>query len=223
MKYLEMFKKIQMNIPFIEAISHMPHYAKFLKEIVSNKKKLEEYATIALTEECSAVIQNKLPPKLKDPGSFTIPCTIGTCGIDKSLCDLGASINLMPLSIFQKLGMGELKPSTTTLQLADRSVRYPLGVLEDVLVKVGKFYFPADFLVLEMSEDSNTPIILGRPFLATGGALIDVQQGKLTLRVGNDTQEFNVFKSMKFPSLDDSCFSIDIVEHLVCEGIGRQR
>ena len=102
----------------------------------------------------------------------------------------------MPLLIFQKLGMGELKPSTAALQLTDRSVRHPLGVLEDVLVNVGKFYFPVYFLVLEMSKDSNILIILGRPFLATGGALIDIQQGKLTLRMVNKTQEFNVFKAI---------------------------
>ena len=107
-----MFKKLQMNIPFIEVIAHMPYYAKFLKELVSNKKKLEEYATISFTKECSAVLQNKLPPKLKDLGSFTIPCTIGTHGIKRSLCDLGASVNLMPSSIFNKLGIGELVPTT---------------------------------------------------------------------------------------------------------------
>ena len=115
LKLLEMFKKLQMNISLIEAIAHMPHYAKFLKEIVSNKKKLEEYAIVALTEECSAVIQNKLPQKLKDLGSFTIPCSIGHVDIQKSLCDLGAGVNLMPSSIFNKLRIGELVPTTISL------------------------------------------------------------------------------------------------------------
>ncbi|KAJ9174036.1 hypothetical protein P3X46_017109 [Hevea brasiliensis] len=120
----------------------MPSYAKFLKEILSKKRKLEDYGTVALTEECSAILQNKLPLKLKDPGSFSIPCLIGDKKIDKALCDLGGSI-------------GELKPTTISLQLADRSVKYPIGILENIPIKVGKFFIPVDFVVLEMEEDFN--------------------------------------------------------------------
>ncbi|KAM6584068.1 hypothetical protein CsatB_011070 [Cannabis sativa] len=155
----------------------MPRYVKFMKKILSKKRKLEDYETVALTEECSAILQKKLPPKLKDPGSFNIPCSIGGSVETKALCDLGASINLMPLSVFKRLGLGKAKPTTVTLQLADRSLTHPRGIIEDVLVKVGKFIFPADFLILDMEEDSTIPIILGRPFLATGRALIDVQKG----------------------------------------------
>ncbi|KAL0440346.1 UNVERIFIED_CONTAM: hypothetical protein Slati_2517600 [Sesamum latifolium] len=144
----------------------MPSSAKFLKEVFSNKRKWEEGETVKLNEECSAILQNKLPPKLKDPGSFSIPCTIGNIDFDKVLCDLGASVNLMPYSIFEKLGMHELTPSIITLQLADRSIKYPRGIVEDVLVKVGKFIIPVDFIVLDMEEDKNMPLILGRPFLA---------------------------------------------------------
>ena len=136
-----------------------------------------------LTEECSAILQKKLPQKVKDPGSFTIPCTIGKSSFDKALCDLGASINLMPLSVFKKLGLGEVKPTTISLQLADRSLTYPRGVIEDVLVKVDKLIFPADFIVLDMEEDKDIPIILGRPFLATGNAIINVPKGELSLQV----------------------------------------
>ena len=132
-----------------------------------------------LTEECSAILQRKIPQKLKDPGSFTISCTIGDFNFNKVLCDLGASINLMPLSIFRKLGLGEVKPTTVSLQLADRSIKHPRGIIEDVLVKVDKFIFPADFIVLHMEEDREIPLILGRPFLATCRLLIDVHQGKL--------------------------------------------
>ncbi|XP_020262292.1 uncharacterized protein LOC109838247 [Asparagus officinalis] len=114
-KFLEILKKLHINIPFTEAISQMPSYAKFLKEILSNKRKLEEYETVALTEECSAIIQNKLPPKLKDPGSFSIPCVIGNVSINRALCDLGASVSLMPMSIYKKLGIGDLKPTTISL------------------------------------------------------------------------------------------------------------
>ncbi|XP_062103175.1 uncharacterized protein LOC133814198 [Humulus lupulus] len=127
-----------------------------------------------LTKECSAILQRKLPQKVKDPGSFTIPCIIGGSSFDKDLCDLGASINLMPLSVFKKLGLGEVKPTTITLQLADHSLTYPRGIIEDVLVKVDKFILPPDFVVLDMEEDQEILIILGRPFLVTRRALIDV-------------------------------------------------
>ena len=184
--FFKILKNLHINIPFVDAITQMPRYAKFLKEILTNKKKLKEHERINLNEECSAILQNKLPQKLKDPGSFTIPCIIGDCSFDKVLCDLGASINLMPFSIFRKLGLGEPKPTTITLQLADRSIKYPRGIVEDVLVKVNKFIFPVDFIVLDMEEDYDVPLILGRPFLATGGALIDVQQEKLILRVQDE-------------------------------------
>ncbi|KAL6523503.1 hypothetical protein OROGR_017106 [Orobanche gracilis] len=151
------------------------------------KQRLWDYETVMLTEESSAVIQRKLPQKLKDPGSFNVPCTIGNIYFKRALCDLGASINLMPLSIFRNLGVGEMKATSITLQLADRSVAYPRGIVEDVLVKVDKFIFPADFVVLDMDEDGDLPLILGRPFLATGKALIDVENGELTLRE-NDEQ-----------------------------------
>ncbi|XP_052206778.1 uncharacterized protein LOC127811105 [Diospyros lotus] len=211
-KFLEVFKKLHINIPFAEALSQMPSYAKFMKEIISNKRKLEEHETVMLTEECSAILQNKLPPKLKDPGSFTIPCTIGSLYFERSLCDLGASINLMPFSIFQKLGLGEAKPTRVSLQLADRSVKHPRGIVEDILVKVDKFIFPADFIILDMAEDRDIPLILGRPFLATGRALIDVQKGQLMLRLNDEQITFNVFEALKFPTASDSCFRIDILD-----------
>ncbi|XP_022854263.1 uncharacterized protein LOC111375637 [Olea europaea var. sylvestris] len=166
--------------------SGMPSYVKFLKDIISNKRKLEDHETVILTEECSAKIQKKLPPKLKDPRSFIVPCIIGDFCFDKALCNLGVSINLMPLSIFRKLGLGEPKVTTVTLQLADRSLTHPRGIIEDVLFKVDKLIFLADFLILDMEEDKDVPIILGQPFLATARALIDVQQGQLTPRLGEE-------------------------------------
>ncbi|XP_027337115.1 uncharacterized protein LOC113850771 [Abrus precatorius] len=198
-------RKLHINILFVEAISQMSKYAKFLKEMLSNKKKLEEFEIVKLNEECSEILLRKLPPKLKDPGSFTILCTIGNSYFDKALCDLGASINLMPFSVFRRLGMQEPKPTSISLQLADRSITYPRGIVEDVLVKVDKFIFPADFIVLDMEEDDEVPIILGRPFLATGRTIIDVQQGKLTLRLNEEEVVFKVFNSLKHPSTFDSC------------------
>ncbi|XP_024990570.1 uncharacterized protein LOC112524855 [Cynara cardunculus var. scolymus] len=134
-------------------------YAKFLKDILSKKKKLTEYETVALTEGCSALLTNKIPPKLKDPGSFTIPCSIGGKEIGKALCDLGASINLMPLSVFNTLCIGEARPTTVTLQLANKSIAYPKGKIVDVLVQVDKFIFPADFIILDFEADKDIPII----------------------------------------------------------------
>ncbi|XP_062119374.1 uncharacterized protein LOC133833134 [Humulus lupulus] len=203
-KFLEVLKKLHINIPFAEALEKMPSYVKFMKDILSKKRKMEDFEIVAFTEECRAILQKKLPPKLRDPGSFKIPCTIGRIEGINALCDLGASINLMPLSVFKRLQLGEAKPTTVTLQLADRSLAHPRGVIEDVLVKVDKFIFPVDFIVLDMEEDSNVPIILGSPFLATGQALIDVQIGELKLRVQGEEVVFNVLKAMTYPGASDN-------------------
>jgi hypothetical protein len=180
----------------------MPSNAKFLKEVISNKRKIEEGETVNLTEECSAIIQNKLPPKLKDPGSFSIPCVIGSETIKKVMCDFGASVSLMSLSLYERMGIGELKPTRMTLQLADPSVKYPVGIIEDVPVKVEGIYIPADFVMMEMEEDIQVPILLGRPFLATAGAIIDVKHGKLAFNVGKETVEFEFANLMKGPSIN---------------------
>ena len=154
-----------------------------MKKILESKKKLEEYGTITLTKECNVILQKKLPPKLQDPGSFAIPFSIGTRVSGKALCDLGATINLMLLLMFKRLKLGEPKLTTINLQLADRSYLHPRGIIENVLVKVGKFNLPANFFILDMKEDDSVPIILGKPFLATGKAQINFQEGELKLRV----------------------------------------
>ena len=147
---------------------------------------------------------------MKDPGSFTIPCSIGKYEFKKVLCDSGASINLMPLSVVQRLSLGELTPTTIILQMVDRSMAQPEGVLEDVLVKVGKFIFPVDFVVMKMEEDNQVPLLLGRPFLATRAALIDVQKGELTLRMGNEAVHFNLDKSLTQSDVDvENCNVVD--------------
>ena len=153
-KFLDIFKKIEINIPFAEVISQMPLYAKFLNEVLSKERKIAEEGIVNLTATYSAIIQQKLPAKMKDPGSFTIPCSIGKYEFKKALCDSGASINLMPLSVVQRLSLGELTPITITLQMADRSMAQQEGILEDVLVKVGKFVFLVDFIVMKMEEDT---------------------------------------------------------------------
>ncbi|CAN6713111.1 unnamed protein product [Malus baccata var. baccata] len=212
---LDLFKKVHINIPFLDAVKQIPSYAKFLKDICTNKKRFVEHEKVMLSEECSAVLQQKLPPKLKDPRSFTIPCTIGKFSFEKALFDLGASVNLMPFTIFKQLGLGEMKSTSVSLQLADRSVTYPRGIIEDVLVRVDQFILPADFLVLDMEEDREIPIILGRPFMATAGTLIDVQKGLLTLRVQGKEVVFKVFEAMKYPSDFERCFRVEALEELV--------
>ena len=149
---------------------------------------------------------------MKDPGSFTIPCIIGGVEIQKSLYDSGASINLVPLSIAKQLSLRDLIPTSITLQMADISMVKPEEVLEDVLVTVGKFVFPVDFIFLDMEEDSQVPLLLGRPFLATGAALIDMQKGVLTLRVGEEAAAFNLIKSMQNVDIDrENCIVVDDV------------
>ena len=219
-KFMDVFKKLHINIPFADALEQMPSYVKFMKDILSQKRRLADFETVNLTEECSAILQRKLPQKLKDPGSFTIPCTIGNAIFERALCDLGASINLMPLSIFKRLGLGEARPTTVTLQLADRSLKHPRGIIEDVLVKVDKFIFPADFIVLDMEEDKEIPIILGKPFLATGRAMIDVQRDELKLRVQEEEVKFNMFEAVRHPAESDTCFMAEIVEAIVSSRSG---
>ena len=188
----------------------MPIYAKFMKEILNKKRNIGEEGIVNLTATCSAIIQQQLPAKMKNPGSFTIPCSIGKYEFKKALCDFGATINLMPLSVVQRLSLGELTPTAITLQMADRSMAQLEGILEDVLVKVGKFIFPADFVIMKMEEDTQVPLLLGRPFLTTGAALIDVQKGELTLRVGNEAVHFNLNRSLEHPDVDaESCMAVE--------------
>ena len=188
----------------------MPIYANILKGILSKKRKIADEGIVNLTAICNAVIQQKFPAKMKDPGSFTIPYSIGKYEFKKALCDSGASINLMPLSVVKRLSLGELTSTTITLQMADRSMAQQEGILEDVLFKVGKFIFPVDFFIMKMEEDTQVPLLLGRPFLATGVALVDVQKGELTLRVGNEAVHFNLNRSLEHPDVDaESCMAVE--------------
>ncbi|XP_073120719.1 uncharacterized protein [Henckelia pumila] len=181
--FLDIFEKLHINIPFTDTLQKMPKYAKFLKEVMSRKRKLEDFEMVNLTEECSAILQKKIPQQLKDLGSFMILGTIGYSNFNKELYDLGANINLIPLSIFRILGFGEVKPMPIALQLEDRSLTYPRGIIGDVLVKIDKFIFPANFVVIDMEEDEDMSLILGRPFFATAEANIDVKKGDFSMGV----------------------------------------
>ena len=181
----------------------MPLYAKFMKETLSRKKNIAEEGIVNLTATYSAVIQNSLPEKMQDPGSFTIPCKIGHDDMGITLCDSGASINLMLLSFAKRLILGELIPTTMTLQMVDITLAHLEGILKDVLIKVGKFIFPVNFVVIDIEEDKPVPLLLGRPFLATRTSLIDVKKGELTLRVGDEAVSFNLNHSLKHPELSN--------------------
>ena len=194
---LEALRQVKVNIPLLDLIKQVPAYAKFLKDLCTIKKGLGIEKKAFLTEQVSAIIQSKYPVKYKDPGSPTISVNIGGNCIDKSLLDLGASVNLMPYLVYKQLGLGELKPTNITLSLADRSVKIPKGIVEDVLVKIDKFYYPVDFVVLDTepiaNEPNHVPIILGRRFLATANAIINCRNGIMQLTFGNMTLELNIF------------------------------
>ncbi|GKA51680.1 reverse transcriptase domain-containing protein [Tanacetum coccineum] len=179
-----MFKKIHVDITLADALILMPKYQKMLKSLLSNKEKLIEIAKTPMNANCSAVILKKLPEKLGDPGRFLIPCNFGEFDNYLALADLGASINLMPLSIWKKLGLPDLTSTRMVLELADRTISKPLGIAENVFVKVGKFYFPVDFVILDFVADLRVPLILGRPFLRTARVLIDVHGEELVIRDG---------------------------------------
>ncbi|GKC94094.1 DNA-directed DNA polymerase, partial [Tanacetum coccineum] len=201
-------------IPFLRRLRKEKEEAqqkKFLENL-----KLEEAYTIIMNERCSVVLLNKLPSKEKDPGSFTIPCDIGQFHINNALTDLGASISLMPYTMYEKLGLGEPKATRMSLELADRSIQYPRGIIKNVLIKVDKFVILIDSVILDMPEDSRVPIILGRPFLATARAMIDVFNKKITLRVGDDEVIFDVDQSIKRPPTeDDECYRIDDLDDII--------
>ncbi|GKA71682.1 reverse transcriptase domain-containing protein [Tanacetum coccineum] len=198
-KFLQMFKKLHFNISFAEALAQMPKYAKMLKDLLSNKEKLLELANTPLNENCLAVLLKKLPEKVRDPGKFLIPYDFSELEDCMALADLGASINLMPLSVWKTLMLPELVPTRMTLKLANRSVAYPAGIVEDVFVQVGKFTFPVDFVVVDYDVDPRVPLIIGRPFLRTARALVDVYGEDLTLRVGDEKLIFNVESTLKYP------------------------
>ncbi|KAM1769092.1 hypothetical protein ACFX12_046969 [Malus domestica] len=215
---LETFRKVQVNIPLLDAIKQVLRYAKFLKELCTTRKRISSKEVVKVSENVSAILQRKLPTKCKDPGSFTIPCVIGNTRFESAMLDLGASINVMPYSIYASMHLGKLKNDGVIIQLADRSNAYPKGVLEDVLVQVNHLIFPADFYMLEMDESDNSPtlpIFLGQPFMKTTRTKIDVFNGTLTMEFDGEVINFKLSDFIKYPSEDHSCFSIDVFASLV--------
>ncbi|XP_057444282.1 uncharacterized protein LOC130736467 [Lotus japonicus] len=223
---LEIFKKVEVNIPLLDALKQIPRYAKFLKELCTQKRKLKGNERVRMGRNVSAIIGkagkpapvSDVPEKCEDPGTFSVPCVIGDTKFENAMLDLGASINVMPMSIFKSLSLGPLKPTGVVIQLANRSTTHPAGWVEDVLVRVGELVFPADFYVLEMEKGSSrntVPIILGRPFLKTARTKINVYAGTLTMEFGDIVVRINIFDAMKHPPEDFSVFHIDLLDELL--------
>ncbi|KAA3470831.1 hypothetical protein EPI10_016509 [Gossypium australe] len=199
---LDTFRKVEINIPLLNAIKQVPRYAKFLKELCTGKKKLMGNEIVGVGENAFMVLQRKIPPKRKDQGMFAISCKIGNVGIKKSMCYLGAFINVMPLFVYKLLDTGHLKETRVIIQLVDRSIVYPEGVLEDVLVKVNELIFPTDFYIIKMEDDkskNSSNILLGKPFLSTERMEIDVRSGTLTMEFDGEAVKLNVYEVLAAP------------------------
>ncbi|XP_071704116.1 uncharacterized protein [Rutidosis leptorrhynchoides] len=209
----ETFKQVKINIPLIDAIKQIPAYVNFLKDLCVQKRKLNASLPkkIKLTEKVSDVISGSLPPKFKDPGTPLISVTVGNVNIKKALLDLGASINILPSSLVERYELGTLKQTDILIQLADRSFRTPRGMLENVIMKVEDFYYPVDFVVMDIEtnfRETQPTIILGRPFLAIIDALINCRTGVMDISFGNKRSRINIFNSLHTPNVQD-CFVLD--------------
>ena len=226
---LEVFRQVKVNIPLLDMIKQVPTYAKFLKDLCTVKKGLNVNKKAFLTEQVSAIIESKTPVKYKDPGCPTISVNIGGISIEKELLDLGASVNLLSYSMYKQLGLGELKPTSITLSLADRSIKIPKGTIEDVLIQVDRFYYPVDFVVLDTEPvavgPNHVPIILGRPFLATSNAIINCRNGIMQLTFGNMTLELNIFHLGKrhMHSEEDDFEEVYILDTILEEQANQQQ
>ncbi|XP_042758017.1 uncharacterized protein LOC122197905 [Lactuca sativa] len=200
---MQMFKRVQINIPLLEAIKQVPRYARFLEDLCVSKNKLKGNQVVTVGEHVFAVLQKRMPPKCKDPGVFTVPCKLRNLHVPRTMLDLGTSVNVLPHSLFKSIGEGTLSKTGVIIQLDDRYLVHPKGVLEDVLVQVDEFIFLADFYVLDMGDDdppSSSSILLGRHFLKTSKTKIDVYNGTLSMEFDGQVINFNVHEAKKVPS-----------------------
>ncbi|XP_034674342.1 uncharacterized protein LOC117905554 [Vitis riparia] len=201
LEIFEVLKQVKVNIPLLDMIRQVPAYAKFLKDLCTIKRGMHLKKKAFLIEQVNAITQCESPIKYKDPRCPIISVKIGNTFVKIALLDLGASVNLLPYLVYKKLGLGELKSTSITLSLADRSVKLPKGIIEDVLIQIDNFYYLVDFVVLDTEQRTSglnhVPIILGRPFLATSNALINCRSGVMQLTFGNMTIELNIFHSCK--------------------------
>ena len=211
-RFLEIFKGLEITMSFGEALQQMSLYTKFMKEILTKKGKYIDNESIMVGGNCSTVIQRKLPEKFKEPRSVTIPCTIGKKSIGKTLIDLGASINLMSLSMCRRIGNLKIEPTRMTLQLADLFLTRPFVVVKDVLVKVHQLTFLMDFVIMDIEEDAEIPLILGRPFMVTAKCVVDMGKDNLEMSVEDQKATFNLFEGVKHPSDSKTSFKVEEIE-----------
>ncbi|XP_070015446.1 uncharacterized protein [Nicotiana sylvestris] len=212
-KFYDILKQLSVNIPFLEAFQEMSGFAKYLKDLIT-KKRTTKNEVINMTHPVSSIIATNPVQNKEDPGAFTIPCTIGERDFAKPLCDNGASINFMLLDIYKRAVLGMPRPTSMRLQMADRSIKRPVEIVDDVIVKVGKFHLPSDFVILDCAIDKEIPIILGRPFLATGRALMDSERNEIKFRVNDEEVTFQASKGMKLPHEYESISVIDVVDEV---------
>ncbi|GKA12849.1 reverse transcriptase domain-containing protein [Tanacetum coccineum] len=216
-KFMEIFRNLHFELSFADALLHMPKFAPMFRKLLNDKDKMIELTKTPVNENCSAVILKKFPEKLGDPGRFLIPCDFPEMNECLALADLGASINLMPLSIWKELSLPALTKTRMILELADRTISTPTGIAEDVFVKVGTFFFPADFVVVDYVADPRVPLILGRPFLRTARALIDVHGEQMTLRHDDQSVTFKVGDTKTFSyNIIESVNRVDVID-IACE------
>ncbi|XP_027152139.1 uncharacterized protein LOC113752209 [Coffea eugenioides] len=217
---LDVFCKVKINIPSLDAIKQVPKYAKFLKNLYTHKRKLRGDERVVVGENVSAILQRKLPPKYGDLDIFTISCKIKNTPIRKAMLDLGASINVMPKTIYTSLNLGPLKETAIIIQLTDRTNAYSEGLVEDVLVQVNELVFLTDLYILDMGDEkliNPSPILLGRPFFSTARTKIDVNEGTLSMEFDGETVNLNIFETMKYPEESNSIFVLSVIESLVHE------
>ncbi|XP_070028879.1 uncharacterized protein [Nicotiana sylvestris] len=212
-RFYDILKQLSVNISFVEVFQEMSGFAKYLKDLIT-KKRTTKNEVVNVTHRVSSIIVTSTIQKKEDPGAFTIPCTIGAHDFARALCDNGASINLMPLAIYKQAGLGMPRPTSMRLQMADRSIKRPVGIVDNVLVRVGKFHLPADFVILDCAVDKEIPIILGKPFLATERTLIDSERNEIKFHVNDKEVTFQASKGMKLPHEYESVSVIDVVDEV---------
>ncbi|XP_074277309.1 uncharacterized protein LOC141600951 [Silene latifolia] len=176
------------NPPLVE----MPYYSKFLEEVIFRRVDISSHELDASSKECNVVKSKEFTVKLDDPRSFSIPCTVGDQKVDSALCDLGTSVSVIPLALVKRLNILSLARTSITIKLADGTIKSPIGILKDIMVQIGKLSIPTDFVVLDIPMGRRSRVILGRPFLAMGGATIDVKEGLLSFKVGKEKVEFKL-------------------------------
>ncbi|XP_057771191.1 uncharacterized protein LOC130991003 [Salvia miltiorrhiza] len=215
--FVKIFGKLEVNLPFLQALK-IPHFGKFVKDFITGKSKAT--GKIVMGENVSAALKKELPAKCKDPGMFSLPIYIGDTRIENAMCDLGASINVMPLTVYNRLSGVELVDTRVVIQLADRSCVYPEGLLEHVLVSVNNFVYPADFYVVRIcgvQSKGSTGVLLGRPFLRTAKSIIDVSNGMICLDYHGEKYTFSMDDAIKTPNDAENAYSIDMIDPLVQE------